>query len=157
MLSRRNIRIAVQKKFDKTPRKKSVAVCFFYFNYQNTLWWIVSWQFSETFQNSYFKELFRTAASWRFLVPRKQSPEIVKKAALSGVYIFFNFSEENHSTTDGFLRILWNVLEQLFQRTLSDGCFWEYLGECCRSLNKDEGCSSSTLTGKDSFNKVHTC
>ena len=42
--------------------------------------------------------------------------------------IFFNFSVENHSTTDDFLRILWNVLEQLFQRTLQDGCFWEYLG-----------------------------
>ena len=74
-----------------------------------------------------------------------------------GVYIFFNFSEENHSTTDGFLRILWNVLEQLFQKTLPDDCFWEYLGEGCRSLNKNEGCSSSTLTGRDSVNKVYSC
>ena len=27
---------------------------------------------------------------------------------------FFNFKEENHSTIDGFLRFLWNVLKQLF-------------------------------------------
>ena len=29
-------------------------------------------------------------------------------------YIIFNLGEQNHSITDDFLRILWNVLEQLF-------------------------------------------
>ena len=64
------------------------------------------------------------AASWRFFVPRKQALESVRKADLKnfrtpeeivrwGIY-FFNFSEENRSTIDGFLKFLWNVLEQLF-------------------------------------------
>ena len=34
------------------------------------------------------------------------------------------------------------------------GCFWEYLDEDCRSLNKNEGCNSSTLTGRDSVNTL---
>ena len=101
----------------------------------------------------------------KVFVSRKQSPETLKKTALKNLRNFWRnsslayiyFSEENQSTSDGFLRILWNVLEQLFQRTLPDGCFWEYLGEGCRSLNKNEGCSSSTLTGRDSVNKVYSC
>ena len=42
MQSPGNIRIAVQKKFEKTPRKNLCWCAFYNFNYQNTLWWIVS-------------------------------------------------------------------------------------------------------------------
>ena len=54
--------------------------------------------------------------------------EISEENVLLDIY-FFIFSEQNHSTTHSFLRILYDVLEQLFCRTLPDGCFWEYLGK----------------------------
>ena len=66
------------------------------------------------FQNSYFKELLLTTASWRFFVPRIH-PKVLEKLLWKireiseelvrwGIYIF-NFSEQKHSTTDDFLRI----------------------------------------------------
>ena len=39
----------------------------------------------QIFQNSNFKQHLRTAASERFFVPRKQSPENVKRAALKNL------------------------------------------------------------------------
>ena len=81
-----------RKSSRKLPGKNLCWCAFFNFNYQNTLWWIVSWQFSQIFQNSYFKELLRTAASWRFFVPQKPSPESVKKAALKNLKNFWRNS-----------------------------------------------------------------
>ena len=82
--------------FRKNSRKfsgKNLCWCaFLNFNYQNTLWWIFSWKFSQIFQNSYFKELLRTTASWRFFFPRKKSPESVRKAALKNLRNFWRNS-----------------------------------------------------------------
>ena len=66
---------------------------------------------------------------------------------------FFNFSEQNHSATDNFLRICEMFQNSCFKerfRTATSENIWE----SCFSLNKYSSCSSSTLTGRNSVNKV---
>ena len=48
-----------------------------------------------------------------FLFYGSNHPKVLGKLFCEGV-CFFSFSEQNNSTTDGFLTILWNVLEMLF-------------------------------------------
>ena len=71
------------------------------------------------------EQLFqRTLPDECFLKVFKQWPKVLEKLLWKfwevseenvrwGIY-FFIFNEQNHSSTDGFLRILWNLLEQLF-------------------------------------------
>ena len=78
--------------------------------------------------------------------------EISEEIVCWGMY-FFNFSEQNHSTTDSFLRICEMFKNSCFKerfRTATSENVWR----SCRSLNKNSSCSSNTLTGRGSVNKV---
>ena len=114
--SSENIRITVQKNSKKFPGKILCLCAFLNFSYQNTLWYIVSCWFSQIFQNSYFKELLRTAVFWRLYVLQKQPPEsfccsvkfekYLKKTSV-GVYIFLILTNK----TTQSLMVSWEFCE----------------------------------------------
>ena len=76
--------------------------------------------------------------------------KFLKKQSV-GVYIFLILANKN--TTDGFLRICEMFQNSCFKerfRTAASENIWER----CRTLNKNVGCRSSTLTERDLVNKI---
>ena len=107
------------EKFQKIPT--SIVLIF---AIKSTAPRMIIWEFSQTFQNSCFKEHLRTAD-----------------------YLGKPPCEQKHSTTDGFLRICEMFQNSCFKERFRMAAS-ENIWESCRSLNKNADCSSSTLTGR---------